>query len=73
MQKSGFSLPAIYGIGTGLPVLIFSLLIALGVHKVAAAYDKIAAFERWARRVTGGLFIAVGVYFCLIYIFGIYL
>ena len=73
MQKSGFSLPAIYGIGTGLPVLIFSLLIALGAHKVAAAYNKIAAFERWARRVTGGLFIAVGIYFCLTYIFGIYL
>ncbi len=72
-QKSGIVLPAVYGIGTGLPVLIFSLLIALGATRVAAAYDKIAVFERWARRVTGGLFIVVGVYFCLIYILRIQL
>ncbi len=68
-QKSAITLPAIYGIGTGLPVFAFSVFIAIGTKNMAAAYNKIGAFESWARRVTGILFIGVGVYYCLIYIF----
>ena len=26
--------------------------------------------EGWARRITGGIFIAVGIYYCLAHIFG---
>jgi cytochrome c biogenesis protein CcdA len=70
-QESGLVLPAIYGIATGLPVLLFAFLIAMGANKVARVYDRIVAFEHWARRITGGIFIAVGVYYCLTSIFGV--
>lgn len=67
--QSGLVLPAVYGIATGLPVLLFAGLIAVGAHKVAQAYNRVVIFEQWARYVTGGLFILVGIYYCWVYIF----
>lgn len=62
-------LPAAFGVGTGLPVFVFAVIIGLGVGSLGAAFRKIQTFERWARRVTGVVFIVVGVYYCLEYIF----
>jgi len=36
---------------------------------MAKAFNRITSFERWARRVTGVVFIAVGIYFSLLHIF----
>jgi cytochrome c-type biogenesis protein len=69
--QSGVLLPAAYGVATGLPVLVFAVLIALGANCVGAAYNKLVPFEKWARRVTGGIFILIGIYYCLTYIFGL--
>lgn len=71
-QQSGVLYPAVYGIATGLPVMVFAFLIALGAGKVAQVYDRMRSFEFWARRITGILFIGVGIYFCLVYIFGVF-
>ncbi len=69
--ESGILLPSAYGVATGLPVLFFAVLISLGAKSVARAYDKLAVFEIWARRVTGCVFIFVGIYYCLVHIFGV--
>ena len=69
-NESGIILPSLYGIATGLPVVVFAVLLAFGAQKVAQAYNKLAGFERWARRITGVVFIGVGVYYCLTNIFG---
>jgi cytochrome c-type biogenesis protein len=69
ISQSGILLPAVYGIGTGLPVLIFAVLLGFSANKLAKAYDRIAAFEQWARRITGIIFILAGIYFCLTNIF----
>ena len=69
-HESRLVLPAIYGAGTGLPVLVFAVLAALGAQQVARAYEKVALIEKWARRVTGVLFIGVGIYLTLVYVFG---
>jgi cytochrome c-type biogenesis protein len=63
--ESSILLPAIYGVGTGVPVLLFAVLIASGAHRIAAAYDRLTAFEKWARRITGTVFILVGIYYSL--------
>ena len=68
-HNSRILLPAIYGIATGLPVLLFAVLLALGANRVAQAYNKIVTFEKWARRITGVLFIGIGIYYCLTHIF----
>jgi cytochrome c-type biogenesis protein len=64
-------LPALYGIGTALPVIGFAVLIAAGTKWVGVAFGLVTKFERWARRGTGILFIAVGVYLSLKHIFGV--
>ena len=70
--ESGVVLPSLYGLGTGLPVLVFAVLIAMGAKSVGQAYDKLVPLERWARRITGVVFIGVGIYYCLSQIFGVF-
>ncbi len=55
-------LPAVYGIGTALPVAVFALLIAAGTGHLGKAVNRLQAFEVWARRVTGVVFVSVGIY-----------
>ena len=61
-QHSFFILPLVYGIATGLPVLVFAVLIASGAKRVALVFNKLTAFEKWARIVTGIILIVIGVY-----------
>lgn len=70
-QQSGVVLPIVYGVATGLPVLVFSILLATGANKVGAAYNRIVVFEKWARKITGLLFVLVGIYYCLVHIFNL--
>ncbi|HDP95992.1 MAG TPA: sulfite exporter TauE/SafE family protein [Candidatus Aminicenantes bacterium] len=70
-QQSGILLPAVYGVGTAVPVFLFALLLALGANRIARAFQCISAFEKWARRITGVLFIVIGVYFSITYLFGL--
>jgi len=66
-HSSGVLLPLVYGIGTALPVFFFGVVIALGANSLAGAFHKVTQFEKWARRITGGVFLAVGIYFTLAY------
>ena len=49
------------------------MLIALGSQWVSKAFKKLVQFEKWARHVTGAIFVMVGVRYCLIYIFEVQL
>lgn len=69
--RSAVLMPGIYGIGTALPVVAFSLLIAFGARFVGAAFDRLTQFEYWARRITGFIFLLVGLYYISIYYLGI--
>lgn len=66
-------LPTAYGVGTGLPVFVFAVLIALGAQWVSRAFQKLVQLEKWARRVTGAIFVLVGLYYSLLYIFEVQL
>ncbi len=66
---SAVTLPSVYGIGTGLPVFVFAVLLALGAQRVGKAFHRLAAFEKWARKITAVIFIIIGIRFCLNYIF----
>lgn len=67
--ESSVLLPTVYGVSTALPVIAFAVLIAFGAQAVGKAFDRLSAFERWARRVTGALFILLGIYFTLRFVF----
>jgi len=67
-SKTGFLLPFIYGIGTGIPVLIFAVAIAFGVTTFGRWFGRITKIECYARLSTGVIFIIVGAYYIWMYI-----
>jgi cytochrome c biogenesis protein CcdA len=67
-SNNGIVLPFIYGIGTGLPVLAFAVAIALGVTSLSHWFHKITRIEYYTRKITGVVFILVGLYYAGIYI-----
>lgn len=69
--QSGITLPLIYGIGTALPVLAFALFVAGGAGYVNNLYYRITKIEFYTKKVTGIIFILVGIYYVLAYIFEI--
>ena len=64
-------LPSVYGIGTALPVIAFAVLIAFSAQSVGKAFHALSSIEWWARRITGCIFLGVGIYFSLKYIFDV--
>jgi cytochrome c-type biogenesis protein len=66
-QESSIVLPSIYGMGTALPVVLFSLLIAVGSRSIGVAFKALTAVEAWARRITTIVFFAVGLYMTYTY------
>ena len=67
--NSRFLFPLLYGLGTGLPVILFAFVIAFSTQTVGRLFDRLTQIELWARRITGLVFVAAGVYYSLIYIF----
>jgi cytochrome c-type biogenesis protein len=68
-HNSHLLLPSIFGIGTGLPVIVFAFLFAFGTQVVAKTFHRLSRIEKWLRYLTGVVFILVGIYYSLIYIF----
>lgn len=68
---SGQGLPMlfIFALATGLPVIIFSWMIAFTVNKVGHFYNRMKSFEIWFRKVIAVLFIIVGIYYTIIIYF----
>jgi len=70
-QSSTIALPLIYGLGTGVPVLLFALVIALGIGTVSRVFHVVSKTEVWVRRVTAVVMIGVGVHLCLLHILNV--
>jgi len=68
-NDSRFVLPAVYGIGTALPVIVFAVLLAVSAQWLAKAFDAVRQIAWWAQRITGGFFVAAGIYLSLVHIF----
>jgi len=64
-------LPLSYGVGTALPVLVVSFVVGLSVNSIGRVFDQLTRIERWARPITGIVFILVGLYLSLKYVFNV--
>ena len=69
--QSSVLLPSIYGLGTALPALIFAVLVAVGARSVGKTFNALSKVEWWARRITGVVFLGIGLYYSLKFIFGV--
>lgn len=71
-NNSAVILPILYGVGTALPVIGFSLLIAFGAHLVGAVFNRVTVIEIWVRRITAVVMIMTGMVLILKNNFGLY-
>ncbi len=70
-SNSSFFLPALYGIGTAIPVVVFAFLIAFSSKWLGKAFNRLNQIEFYLRTATGTIFIVVGFYYSLTHIYGI--
>ena len=64
----GLYLPIIFAFGTGLPVILFTYLLAFTAGKVGVFYNKITKIEKVMRIVAGVVFVLTGLYYVSIFI-----
>lgn len=62
-SASGLLLPSIFALGTGLPVIIFSFLIAYSMKTVSKVFQSVQKVEKWLRYGVAGIFILTGLYY----------
>ncbi|MDD4412534.1 MAG: aromatic aminobenezylarsenical efflux permease ArsG family transporter [Patescibacteria group bacterium] len=62
-SASGLLLPSVFALGTGLPVIIFSFLIAFSMKTVSPAFKSVQKVEKWLRYGVAMVFILAGLYY----------
>jgi cytochrome c biogenesis protein CcdA len=67
-SAGGVALPAVYAVGTGLPVLVFGVLISLGVARVSTWFNAVTRAEKIIRVAVSIIFIGVGIYLVVLWI-----
>ncbi|REG87372.1 cytochrome C biogenesis DsbD-like protein [Winogradskyella sediminis] len=66
-SADGLYLPMVFAFGTGLPVILFTYLLAYTAGKVGIFYNKITKIEKVMRIVAGVVFIITGLYYVAIF------
>jgi cytochrome c-type biogenesis protein len=56
-------LPALFALGSGLPVLLFGTLLSLGVAGAAKWINSISRAEKYIRMAMAVLFIVIGLFY----------
>lgn len=66
-SSDGLYLPIVFAFGTGLPVILFTYLLAFTATKVGLFYNRITKIEKVMRYVAGVVFILTGFYYVFIF------
>lgn len=56
-------LPPLFALGTGLPVIIFSIILAFSVEKVGKMYNAMSKIEKIMRYGVATIFLLAGIYY----------
>ena len=67
-SSEGLYLPIVFAFGTGLPVILFTYLLAFTAGKVGVFYNRITKIEKTMRLVAGVVFILTGLYYVSIFL-----
>jgi cytochrome c-type biogenesis protein len=67
-STGGVTLPAVYAIGTGLPVLVFGTLLSFSVARVSTWLNAVTRVEKIIRVAVSVVFIGVGIYLVVLWI-----
>lgn len=63
----GLYLPIVFAFGTGLPVILFTYLLAFTANKIGVFYNRITKIEKVMRTIAGVVFILTGLYYIFIF------
>ncbi|TGV01116.1 aromatic aminobenezylarsenical efflux permease ArsG family transporter [Flavivirga rizhaonensis] len=66
-SANGLYLPIVFAFGTGLPVILFTYLLAFTTGKVGVFYNRITKIEKVMRTVAAVTFIMTGLYYVFIF------
>lgn len=66
-ETGGYLLPAVFALATALPVVAVAWMLAYSVAGLGRFYSRMQAFQKWLNRLVALLFIAVGIYYGVIY------
>lgn len=66
-SAKGLLLPPVFALGTGLPVLLFTYLLAFSVGKISLYFNALTKIEKSMRYVAGTVFIIAGLYYISIF------
>jgi cytochrome c biogenesis protein CcdA len=61
-QQSTWILPAVFGVGSALPVLAFGILLTAARQTATKAFSRLQQCDRWLLPASGWLLVAVGGY-----------
>ena len=61
-------IPLVYGFGTAIPVVFFSIIISFGAEFVSHFFKKTRLIEKYIIKITGATFIIIGIYYVFIYL-----
>jgi cytochrome c biogenesis protein CcdA len=67
VDASGLYLPIVFAIGTGLPVIFFTYILAFAVGKMSSYFNKVQRLEKIMRYIAGGVFILAGLYYVIMF------
>ena len=66
-SADGLYLPIVFAFGTGLPVILFTYLLAFTAGKIGVFFNRITKIEKVMRTVAGVVFILTGLYYVSIF------
>lgn len=66
-SSGGYFLPIAFAIATALPVIIVAWVLAYSMNEIGKTYQRIKTFQKWFSLIVAILFIAVGIYYGIIY------
>lgn len=64
-QQSAWLVPALFGIGSAAPVLVFAVALAIGRETAGRFVHGVQKAERWLGPTSGWLLVSIGVWLCL--------
>lgn len=74
-SAGGLALPPVFALGTGLPVIVFSFILAFSVGQISKIYNFLGKTEKAMRYAIATVFLLAGVYylqFLIKYLLGLY-
>ncbi|MFC1919934.1 aromatic aminobenezylarsenical efflux permease ArsG family transporter [Chloroflexota bacterium] len=67
-STGGLGLPAVYAIGTGLPVLVLGILLSFGISRISPLVNVLNRVQPIIRVLVSLVFIGVGIYYLVLWI-----